>query len=411
MIKHVLCALSIIITPLSHAASFDYLEMPRKEQEEYKYGAKVFERFPLEIPVRVLLKEDSPLQAQWVLEATDECVIYNPVKGRIIPLSDSTITVSYKRNAWQVNEYRIATSHLYLVPTTGRLSLEGVEYDGFFSIHQQNESLYLVNHLDLEDYIAAVLPYESVPSWPAEVQRALCIACRSYAVYTFLQRRSLGEKWLHPYDLKATVMDQVYKGHTYDISQLRDIVDETKHVILTYKGRVALTMFCAVCGGVVPAQKKSDIYTHAPYLKRAYACTHCSEQRLYRWDTSFPLVELEKRLRQLFPDLGTIEMLSIEGRDDAGIAQNVLINTTDKKQFSMEAFTFRMLFSAIRSTCCNFSVKEGSLSIQGKGFGHHIGLCQWGAYAMVQKGYPFKEVLSFYYPGTKLARIKPALPK
>ena len=97
-----------------------------------------------------------------------------------------------------------------------------------------------------------------MPTWPDEVQKALCIACRTYAVAKVTDVRALGRDWQYPYDLKCSVMDQVYKGHEKDVS-LKRIVDATKGLILTYDKKPILAMYSAVCGGVIPADKKSPL--------------------------------------------------------------------------------------------------------------------------------------------------------
>lgn len=115
--------------------------------------------------------------------------------------------------------------------------------------------------------------------------------------------------------------------------------------------------------------------------------------------------ELEPSLRELFPDLGDIEDITIDEWDDAGLAQNVRILDSHGETYRMTAHDFRLRFYSIRSLCSTFSTKDRVLYAQGKGFGHHIGLCMWGAYYMALDGYSYKEILTYYYPGTDLIQL------
>ena len=360
-----------------------------------------FKKLHMEVPVRVLLQENSLTKTNWTLTSPSGFVVYTPsgLKTKVINKND--LTVTHKNGSFYLDTQEIKQSNLFIVPQNGHISSSSRTYDGFFSLNKRNNTAYLVNHLDLEEYLAAVLPYESIPSWPDEVQKALCIACRSYALARIDQHRKHSEHL--PYDLKSSVLDQVYKGHEPTVC-LKKIVQDTKGMVLTQNEKPILAMYSSVCGGVVPAHKKARIFQKAPYLKRSYGCTHCKGKRLYRWRSSYHLSELEPTLNTLFPQLGGLQDISIGDYDAAGVAHKVRISGSHRC-ISMEAHDFRMLFDKVRSICCTFSTDNGVLRIQGKGFGHHIGLCQWGAYAMVKKGSSYQDVLSYYYPNTTLTRL------
>jgi stage II sporulation protein D len=350
---------------------------------------------PLDTPLRILLKEsDEGLPLHF--ESTDGFLLYTARSTLAARIPDKKLHITYVDGAFCIQGKRYAHTHFFLIPIQGILSFESIPYDGFFALHHRAGKVEVINHVGLEDYLAAVLPYESVPSWPDEVQKALCIAARTFALSKI---RSSG-RFKNHYDLKSTVLDQVYRGHEKK-NALRKIIDQTKGMILTYEGKPIVAMYSAVCGGIIPAQRRSMIFKKAPYLKRTYACTFCKDQPLYRWKVHAPLKDFEKTLKKLFPTLGALKNISISSYDRAGIAQNIVLTGADT-EISMKAHDFRMLFPQIRSLRCSCTVQKGILTAQGKGHGHHIGLCQWGAYAMAQQGYTYKEILEFYYPETTL---------
>lgn len=355
----------------------------------------------LEYPVRILLKE-SNVPVEWTLTNRGGFTLYCPQDNKTSLIRDSELSITCEESTVICNGIR--SKELHILPNSGRLTFESIPYDGFFSVHASQGAALLINHLDLEDYLAAVLPYESIPSWPDEVQKALCIACRTYAV-SKLESHKAGKK-THLYDLKNTVLDQVYKGHAKKTSLCR-IVEQTKGIILTSDDqphKPIVAMYSAVCGSIIPAQKKTGIYHEAPYLKRTYACTYCKDQPLYTWSSSYTLKELEKPLKKIYPDLGQLTSVSMSSYDKAGVAHTVILQGSQRK-VTMNAHDFRMLFPKIRSLCCSCSTKNGVLHATGKGHGHHLGLCQWGAYRMAQEGFSFDEILAFYYPGTHLTKI------
>jgi stage II sporulation protein D len=384
------------LSTLSHANSYFPLQK----------HAFLYKKLALEHPVRILLDEKSSGEVQWKLACEDGISLYDPITGRTKHLEDKSLQLRYEGNTLYYNAQKIERSQLFFMPRGGILQCNGTSYPGIVSLDRTSESTYLVNHVGLESYLEGVLPYEGVPSWPDEVQKALCVACRSYAVARISQRRSLGREWPYPYDLKSGVDDQVYKGYESGVN-LKRIIDATKGLIMTFERKPVLAMFSAVCGGVIPSEKKTEIYQDAPYLKRTYACTHCKDHRLFRWEQTLPFADLEEPLRAQFPELKSIVSISIDGFDLAGVAQTIVIVDTENHLFRMPAHDFRMLFyKNIKSICCEIIPDPLTLQLKGKGFGHHIGLCQWGAHAMDLQGYSWKSILTFFYPGTILNRIR-----
>ncbi len=367
------------------------------ESIEKSTRASTLRKMHLDHPVRVLLQEKPSGEILWTFSSSHGFFLYNPHTKMVQRIHDKELLVTRIPGAFIANGKRYPYDQLFLIPNKGLISFESIPYEGTCALHDHEGRASLVNHIGLEDYLAAVLPYESIPSWPDEVQKALCIACRTYAVYKIQSERNDSL----PYDLKNTVLDQVYRGQARKTS-LKKIVDETKGIIITHEGKPILAMYSAVCGSIIPAEKKSSIYTKAPYLKRPYACTHCKDQPLYSWKTTYTLKELEGPLQKVFYGLGQLKEIHIKSYDHAGIAQQLVL-TGSKKTVLMCAHDFRMLFLKIRSLCCTFSTKNGILIAQGRGHGHHIGLCQWGAYTMANLGNSYQEILEFYYPETSLA--------
>ncbi len=369
---------------------------------------RTFKLLEFDIPIRVLLEEKKLTNLKWSLSSNGGFVAYSPHNKRKTIFKGTTLLVTYRNGAFHINGQKMPDTHMFILPLAGLLRKGAVPYDGVFSLTKVRDTAYLVNHLDLEEYLQAVLPYESIPGWPDEVQKAFCIAFRSYGISKILEQRALHarSKWPYPYDIKSTNAHQVYRGHEKSAC-FKKIVNDTRGIVLAHNKKPILAMFDTACGGVIPARKKGVHFDKAPYLERKYPCHYCKDHRFYRWENSYSFDELEQGLKKLFPNLGKLREIKVGAYDGAGVAQTIRVRGSSR-WFKIRASKFKSLFPNIRSLCFNLTRNGSKIVVSGKGFGHHLGLCQWGAYFMVKKGWDHKKVLAFYYPNTyfmKLTRL------
>lgn len=350
--------------------------------------------------VRVLLEEAPPEKVFWELMSDEGFELYSESNEHPIILNQPTITIRHTGTSFSLGEQTF--TKVTVVPRHDLITCNGIRYEGSIALVLVNDRAYLLNYLSLETYIEGVLPYETVPSWPPEVQKALAIVMRTYALAQLVERSG----WDKPYDVVCTVMDQVYRGHhMYDEKPetlaLKACIRDTAGHYIAINGQPILAMFSSVCGGVVPGLKKADIFEKAPYLKRVYACNHCAPtEGYYRWHTTLTFDEIEQAL----PEMSPLEEVRLDEWDDAEIAQHVLLTVAGTEK-TMNAYAFRLKLPKLRSTCCTFEVKDRIIYAHGKGYGHHTGFCQWGAYYMVLDGATYEEVVQFYYPGSTIETL------
>jgi len=123
------------------------------------------------------------------------------------------------------------------------------------------------------------------------------------------------------------------------------------------------------------------------------------------------LTELEVELRNIIPHCKRLRDIRVESYDQAGVVQQVKIRDT-KGWHTITAAQLRSACKNVRGllSLCFTIMRQGNLvTISGKGHGHHMGLCQWGACKLVKRGWSYKRVLQFYYPNTtfmKLTRVE-----
>lgn len=273
------------------------------------------------------------------------------------------------------------------------------KYVGNFYLIRQGIDILLINSLDIDDYLLSVIFSEGWPGWPMEVNKALVIAIRTYLVEKILQ----ANKSKRPYHIVNSIKHQTYKGY-HKFMKLKQAVDETRNVFIAYNGQPIDAMFDSCCGGVIPAKIEGFDTKKHPYLARTKECTYCKKSWIYSWKKEFSKLEITEILRKDYPDLHEIKDIKIIEKDSAGIVKHVSVIAPNKK-ISISGKKMYSLFSSIKSFCYTIKKKGKGYVFLGKGYGHHMGLCQWGSLGMVQDNWNYKSILEFYYPGTQFMEL------
>lgn len=351
------------------------------------------------VSVRVLLESKANNEStHWDVTAQGGLELIR--RGKISDGIYDHLLVEHRDGAIFVNNRRCPFTQFKCRSLDGQISCNGTTYHGSLLFVIDANVLLLINVVDLEDYIFSVLRTESWPGWPLEVNKALAIACRSYVLAHIEQNNKIKK----PYHVCNTNKHQTYRG-MHGWLHLRDAVDQTRHMALVHKDKPIMAMFDSCCAGVIPANMPGIDFIKAPYLKRTYACTFCKIYKIYSWKGRYRAKELIKTLRSAGYKCSTIKNIEIIRTNKAGLADLVRI-TTSGKPITLNAKQVYRIFKKNKSFLFDVAKKGSTFIFDGKGYGHHIGLCQWGARQMIAQGKTYKDVLTFYYPGTVLKRVK-----
>lgn len=267
-----------------------------------------------------------------------------------------------------------------------------------------------INEVDIEDYIGCVVGWEAWPTFEPAALRAQAIAARTYALDQMIRRNELN------HDMSATQGDQVYHGIRDDQAgqRARKATAQTRGVVCTWGEAEQETMFpayySAACGGRSQSAAIFGQESDVPPLVGDVKCDYCkiAPGETYRWGpVRMRLDEVRSKLRSRIPELSSIKKMEVSQRTSAG--RPVTIRVTDAKGSShtIQAERLRHALgpSRIKSTDFTLRVEGGSVVFgKGRGFGHGLGFCQWGAQGQALKGKKAAEILRFYYPGSKLGR-------
>ncbi|MFN7170227.1 MAG: SpoIID/LytB domain-containing protein [Candidatus Omnitrophota bacterium] len=279
----------------------------------------------------------------------------------------------------------------------GGLLINGRKYRGEIDILRTKDlKLLVINRLELEEYLYGVLFHEVSPHWPIEALKAQAIVSRTYALY---QRMMNKDK---DYDLTSDFYTQIYGGRSSERYRTTRAVKLTAGKVLTYKGEIFPTYFHATCGGATEDARELWDIDIGPL--KGVKCDFCYQSPHYLWERFISFKEIKEKLSNYgYGISGKVLGIIPKERNLSGRIRKLTIITENNK-FEISAKEFRQIFDpqVIRST--NFEVEiepEGAI-FRGYGWGHGVGLCQWGAYFMAIKGYKAEEILKFYYPGAEI---------
>ncbi len=346
------------------------------------------------------IEEHTHAKDLWCLTSTTGFYFFNPfTKKSEKKTLKNTIKISFSDKTIHIDKTKYPFEQLCIKPLDGHAGVNGTRYHGMFTIAKRNNSIYLINHVELEEYVYSVLKTESWPGWPIEVNKAFAIASRSY-VLAQIHRMKKSDALYH---VKNTNEHQTYRG-MHETSGIRKAVTHTKGMVLTYANAPALTMFDSCCGGIIPAHIEDFEFEKAPYLARKQPCTFCKRCKIYSWKKEIPIESVHKSLAHLFEEKTKLKEIKIDQKDKAGLVTKLQIKKGNKHH-AIDGKKFYSAMKDIKSFCYTVQKKADKLIFEGKGYGHHIGICQWGAREMVRDGWPYKRILDFYYPGTKLSNL------
>jgi|GEM_PF-355053 len=280
----------------------------------------------------------------------------------------------------------------------GAIEVGGKPFPGRLELHRQGDELLLVNELDLERYVQGVVAAEVPSSFGMEAKKAQVVAARTYA----LMQRAGAEG---PYHVTATVDDQVYSGAAGD-GPTRAAVATTHGEVLSQDGYLVSAYFSSTCGG----RTEDPIHVWPDRLTRgvrSVACGFCDDAPYAHWSQDIAPARLSKALTDAgYEGVGDVTGVRIRERSPSGRVTILEVQTSDETiELSGQDLRAAVGWTPLKSAAFDVKVKGDSFEFEGSGFGHGVGLCQYGAQGMDQAGRTYREILGRYYPDAKVTKI------
>jgi stage II sporulation protein D len=278
------------------------------------------------------------------------------------------------------------------------LEMNGRSYRGLIEVRRRENGLLLaVNELDIEDYLRGVVASEIPHAWELEALKAQAVASRTFALY---QKRTAGSR---PYHIVATVEGQVYDGRRGERQAADRAVQETAGEVLTYGGEVIPAFYHSSCGG--QTESAFELWgLDVPYLQGV----DCECQRISQygeWERRFSPAQIAAALGKIGYRLDSLSEATIAGITPAGRVKQVVFRYPGgAASIPAEKFRSAVGTTSIPSVFFDLELSGGEIVISGRGMGHGVGLCQWGAQEMALRGQDYRSILEHYYPGTRLKK-------
>ena len=334
------------------------------------------------------------------------------------------------------------------------VSANGRRYRGRVSLWADGDhGIVVVNEIDLEEYLYGVVKAEMLISSPPEALKSQAVMSRTFALKGKKRHGNTA------YDLCSTTHCQVYGGVESEDPRAKKAVDHTRGYVLMYQGELIKAFCTAVCGGHSSANHLVWSGRAIPYL-RGVLCSYCGNSPNFMWEIKFSDEDLGRYLRSAGFDLERVEaieavevtpsgrvrtliihhpagqfsiggnkfrlaidpralkstmfsVIKIKEHDYSGKIERLVEQLQEDKQQESSDQVVRDIIGLIRARRGDDSSGESSLShpeveekqqflFRGKGYGHGVGLCQWGARNMAKRRYRFQNILKHYYPGVKV---------
>ena len=308
----------------------------------------------------------------------------------------------------------------------GFMTVNGKRYRGHLVVSAPDGGVSVVNHLSLDDYLRSVVGTEMGQRSRSDsaALQAQAVAARSFA---YLKLNGRGE-----FDIRASVNDQAYGGVDAENAAANDAVDATAGLMIRYQGRVANVFYHSTCGGSTAEPPEVWRMAGQPYLQAVSDRIgntnryYCDAAPRFRWTRSWDASELDAVVAQYLKNYsatavpaggpGSVRHVAVNGKTKSGRTA-VLDIETSRGAYAVRGDDIRYVLRSssgetLPSTYFSVEPEYGQdgilakITVRGQGYGHGIGMCQWGALGRARAGQSFRQILGTYYPGTTVGPIQ-----
>ena len=355
--------------------------------------------------IKVLIAKDEKLRVRAdssiPLNISKPILPKTKIKGLTLKKINNKFILSLDSN--KDKYYEISNNKSLIIRSSDRrgIWINSKRYSGQINIVFRNNKIFVINVLGVEKYLNSVVGSEMPHKWHIEALKAQAIASRTYA----LKKTNNGL-----YDIDSTQTNQVYNGLESSTFKTRRAVRETRSLVITYKNKLINALFHSSSGGMTENSEEvwSDPY---PYLVTVKDFDQKNPK--IRWNKEVSKSEL----KEIFPIIGGIQQIEVLNITETGRIKNLkIIGTFGDKVITGKEFRSKL---GLKSTLFRPTISEDFhdkkdlnnqsniqfhpfLIISGMGAGHGVGMSQWGARYMADKGYKANQILKHFYKGVKI---------
>ena len=438
--------LKVDTTPLAQPKLSEKLVLSdRATFETAEDSANSWKKLGIEVEVaqpgrwQVWAKRDvynTPLVRRWLLHSLEANDYEGPYLDSKVLEREPDIILEIEGKEYNYDEVEItSTNNLVKVNTTDQPQAARL-YGGSLELQPNAHGEFtLVNHVPLETYLRGVVPYEIGANAPAQAVAAQTIIARTYAL------RNLRRFAVDNYQLCATVHCQVYKGLN-DANPTSDrAIAQTAGLVLTYDNELIDALYSSTTGGITAGFEDTWNGAVRPYLQpvidapnpiwdlvkyplnneqtfrnfisKTKGFNETARKGVFRWHKTRSITDLNQDLRKYLrktrhplADFNTIKSMQVQRRSRSGRILALTIET-DKGKLQLHKNEIRSALEPPRSTFFYLEpiyneAKLDGYAFIGGGFGHGVGMSQYGSYNLAKLGWSAEQILAFYYPQTEI---------
>lgn len=278
----------------------------------------------------------------------------------------------------------------------------------------------VVNHVSLEDYLAAVVPSEVPSSFATEAIKAQSVAARTYAVFHMGVAKRLGRNW----DVDPTTAFQSYRGSSVEVSKVTQAVVATISQVLTDNGKVIEAFFSANSGGVTCLISECFGGTNRPYIIQKLDASEVIKKPGGTYTADVTPAKIDKQLRDmenagrlnlktLLPGYtGPQDIEQLQARDvgSSGRVWSLSVKLKNGKIGHLSRSQSLTMRRGVGITSALYSLpprgSNASQAVVGHGFGHGVGMSQWGADVLARQNQNYDNILRFYYNNVQIETLQ-----
>lgn len=259
-----------------------------------------------------------------------------------------------------------------------------------------------VQQMTIEEYLCGVLAGEMKNDWPEEALRAQAILARTFVIKFLMEKESKYEN--------ADISTDINEAQAYDEAgineRIRSAVNDTRGRVLCYQGEPIYAWFHAHSGGITTTADEGLSYRDAaPYTHSAKGLEDDKAAAdAATWSARFTQQQVLKAAKDAGVNVGeSIASVSAGSRYESGRLESLMINGE-----AVPANEFRIAIgsSEMKSTLITELSYEGDiLTLAGKGYGHGVGMSQWGAYSMAKNNKKAEEIIRHYFKGVEIVQM------
>lgn len=312
---------------------------------------------------------------------------------------------------WQNSSFLVGTEKLkgerlqlapaVALPDDAHFALAGRSYRGILEILAKKGGLTAVNLVPLDDYLLSVVPEEMPTDWPAEALKAQSIAARSFALHNRDRHGADG------FDLCTTTHCQVYTGVGAEKTASTAAIKATEGEVLFYGTEPIDALFHTDSGGMT--ENSENVWgSFVPYLR----AVKDTPAKTMPWTKEVPVAVFEQKLAAKGHKVGKVRSLALSSlqigkaaadRTASGRVKTITVKGT-KGTASLTGNELRSMFG-LKSTLFDVKLQGSKVVFAGFGFGHGLGISQWGAKRLAADGMKYGDILHHYYAGVTLKKI------